>query len=302
MATQRVPVVSGDPEPDWIPPPWNAARPEEITPPAAVQARRQAWGRNRERADRADRADQADRTVLGLALVSGLTGLVASGFLVVGPLAGTTSLPLGLLVIIGGQIAGHVLTRGEATWPLSKALLVGVVTTAGVLPLLALQVTLAREPYVAVSRHSATPAIFAAAAGALLLLVTAVWIAITFWSAPDEAALVFMPVALLVPVLIGLQAAIHHRTALQALAEASLLAAGGAVLAWLLPKGKRPLVPPVALAVQFLALSITGHGPSFQPTSGGIVPALYALILGLTVVLVVAVPTIAIGLRRAAPA
>lgn len=58
------------------------------------------------------------------------------------------------------------------------------------------------------------------------------------------------------------------------------------------------MVAPIALAAQFIALWIAGRGPSFQPTSGRIVPALYTVMLIVTVVLTVSVPLLAVWVRR----
>lgn len=283
---------------DWTPPPWHA-------PPASARAPAARRARERDAvAARAGRrvavSDPTRRVVLGLAIAPGLTGAIALLFSLASPLSGFGAIPLGLLLLIVIQVTSYAVTRGEASGPLARAWLTMTVTTVGLVPLLALQVALLREPYVALSRGSATPALIASAVVVGLLLVIAGWCAIGYWETPAEAALVFMPVALVVPAFIGLRTTIDQRVALEALAEASLLAAGATVIAWSLPRPARPLVPPAALAVQFVALWLTGRGPSVPSTSGGVVLALYVTMLVVTVLLVVVVPLVAAWLQRQA--
>ncbi len=276
----------------WVPPPWHGPPVEEPERPAPrraqpVPARRTPF-----------LADSARRVVLGLAAVPAITGILALIFANIPALSGSGALPVGLLLLAGVHTVGYLITRGEDSAALARAWLVGLVVVVGVLPLLALQQALLREPYVAVSRGTASPAIAATAVVVLVLFVVAGWCAVSSWPAPEEASLVFMPVALLVPGVIGIRGALGQKSALEVLAEASLLAAGATIIAWSMPRGGRPMVAPIALAAQFIALWIAGRGPSFQPTSGRIVPALYTVMLIVTVVLTVSVPLLAVWVRR----
>ncbi|GIW04167.1 MAG: hypothetical protein KatS3mg059_0787 [Thermomicrobiales bacterium] len=279
----------------WVPPPWHGPPVDESeqrpspTPRRAQQvtARRPSF-----------LADPARRVVLGLAAVPAITGALALIFAFVPALSGSGSVPVGLLLVAGIQTAGYLLTRGEETTALSRAWLVGVIIVVGVLPLLSLQQALLREPYVALSRGTAAPAVAATSVVVIVLLVVAAWCAVSFWPAPEEASLVFMPVALLIPGVIGMRGALPQRSALEAVAEATLLAAGATAIAWALPRGARPMVAPVALAIQFVALWLAGRGPTFQPTSGQIVPALYTVLLVVTVALTVGTPLLAVWIRR----
>lgn len=278
----------------WVPPPWHGP-PADAPEPQVRPAQRRAQTPARRTPFF---ADPSRRVVLGLAAVPAITGTLALIFANIPTLSGTGALPAGLLLLAGVHTAGYLITRGEDSAALSRAWLAGLVAVVGVLPLLALQQALLREPYVAVSRGTASPAIAATAMVVLVLFVVAGWCAVSSWAAPEEASLVFLPVALLVPGVIGIRGTIGQRSALEALAEASLLAAGATVIAWSLPRGARPMVAPIALAVQFIALWIAGRGPSFQPTSGRVVPALYTVMLVVTVVLTVGVPLLAVWVRR----
>jgi hypothetical protein len=71
-------------------------------------------------------------------------------------------------------------------------------------------------------------------------------------------------------------------------------------VAWILSQPGRLLVPSVAVAVEFVILWATGHGPWFHETSGDIVRVLYSLMIGVSVVLVVMVPFAAAWIRQRA--
>ncbi|HEY8448324.1 MAG TPA: hypothetical protein VIL01_14585 [Thermomicrobiales bacterium] len=279
----------------WVPPPWHGP-PANVPDAPAQPASRTTQPATTRRAS--SDARRSRRIVLGLAAVPATTGAAALAFAFIPVLSGSGALPLGLLSIVAIQVIGYVFSRREEANPLSHAWLAGIVQVVGLLPLLALQQALLREPYVALSRGSAAPAIAATAVVALLLAVVAAWCAVSFWPAPEEASLVFLPAALLVPGVIGAPGSLGQRTALEALAEASLLAAGATAIGWSVPRGARPLLPPAALGVQFIALWLAGRGPSVPTTSGGIVPVLYAVLLVVTVVLTVGVPLVSLWIRR----
>jgi uncharacterized membrane protein YozB (DUF420 family) len=79
-----------------------------------------------------------------------------------------------------------------------------------------------------------------------------------------------------------------------------LIASVATAVAWLLAPPHRMLVPAVALAVVFVALWATGHGPWFHTTSGGVVRVLYSVMLAVSVVLVVIVPLMALWIQNGA--
>jgi hypothetical protein len=133
----------------------------------------------------------------------------------------------------------------------------------------------------------------------LFLVVVAAWCVVAFSSVPEAAAMAFTPLALLVPGVLGIEATIDQRAALEALAVSSLFAAGVTVLAWSLPRGARSAIPPIALVVQVVVLWAAGRGPSFPETSGRIVDVLYWVTLLLTAVLVFGVPVAAARLKQA---
>jgi hypothetical protein len=215
-----------------------------------------------------------------------------------GIVSGSGSIPVALLLLCVLQIVGYVVTRNGEAAILARSWLLALIGTAGLLPLLSLQANLLSEPYVSLSRGSATPAVISTLIVVLFVVVVAVWCAVSFSSTAEVASVAFLPMALLVPGILGLGPEIDQRAALVGLAESSLFAAGAAVLAWSLPRQTRLIVPPVALAIQLVTLALAGRGPSFPPTSGDIVKVLYWTTIVVTGALLTLLPMVSAWLHR----
>lgn len=234
--------------------------------------------------------------ILGLAIAPAMTGVVCL-FLGVVPLFSTaaSTIPRGMLFLILLQFGGLLFSRASQSPALVLSWTACLFVSALLAPILALQVTLLREPYVSLARHSAGPALFATLIASIALIVVAVWAVAVGWSEPDQASLLFMPAALLWPAVIGIGAVVSQRSALFTLAEVSLICALATAVSVLLPPFTRVFVPAGTLGAEFVILWITGQGPWFQPTSGGIVRAIYVLSLVLSVILTVATPLLAMA-------
>jgi hypothetical protein len=200
-----------------------------------------------------------------------------------------------MLVLVFLQLGGLLVSRSSPSPALVLSWTACLFVSALLAPILALQVTLLREPYVSLARHSAGPALFATLIAAIALIVAAVWAVAVGWSEPDQAALLFMPAVLLWPAVIGIGAVVSQRSALLTLAEVSLICAAATAISVLLPPFTRVFVPAGTLGAEFVILWITGQGPWFQPTSGGIVRVVYVLSLVLSVALTVATPLLAMA-------
>jgi hypothetical protein len=181
---------------------------------------------------------------------------------------------------------------------MARSWLVLVVMTGGLLPALSMLVSVLHEPYVSIGRDSATPAIIATFVVALFVSVLAFWCGTASWPIPEIAGIAFLPAALLVPAVLGIQGTATQRAALETLAEATMFAAGTTVFAWSLPRGLRLLVPPAAFGAQTLALWLAGRGPSIPASSGGIVTTLFVVTLILTGALVLALPLYAAWIKH----
>jgi hypothetical protein len=228
-----------------------------------------------------------------------VTGIVALFLAFVELLSGSGSIPVGLLILCVVHLVCYITTKNGDAAVLVRSWLIALIMTVGLLPLLSVQSSLLREPWVDADRGSATPALISTVVVVLFVVVVAIWCVVAFSSLAEIAVVAFLPLAMLVPGVLGIGSTIDQRAALVAVAESSLITAGALVLAWSLPREPRLLVPPVAFAIQLVVLWVAGRGPSFAATSGGIVSFLYWLTIVVTATLVVVLPIVTSWLRRA---
>jgi hypothetical protein len=283
---------------DWKPQAWKP--PAEADEYDAAGDRRPRISRAAIRAAQQPRIDRK-REQLFLAVSPAVTGVISLLLWFLSPLPGAGSMPLAFVVLATVQVIGYLVTRDDRPDALAKPWTIHLAAAIGLLPMLAIQVALIREPYVSIESGSALPAVLATFLVIFFTFALAAVSAARFWSRPDQASLVFLPVALLIPQAVGERTQIGVGQALGILAMAMLLGAAATALSSYVGMGVRLLIPPVVLAIQIIILWIADRGPVFHPTSGGIVRLLYILMLATAVVLVVSVPIFAVWLRRWAP-
>jgi hypothetical protein len=284
---------------DWQPTPWKP--PAEADEYDAAGNRRPRISRAAIQAAQQPKIDRRREQML-LAVSPAVTGLAALVLWFLSPLPGAGSIPLAFIVLAGVQVTGYLVTRDDRPDALAKPWTIHLAAAIGLLPMLAIQVALIREPYVSIESGSAMPAVLATLLVMFFTVVLALVSAVRFWSRPDQASLVFLPVALIIPQAVGERSEIGVGQALAILAMAMLLGALASAISSYLGMGVRLLVPPLMLAILIVILWIADRGPVFHPTSGGIVRLLYILMLATAVVLVVSVPIFSVWLRRWAPA
>ena len=297
---------------DWVPPPWNPTaaqsdhdHPVWIPEPVAQDRREPERRSGSDRGPARGTAPVRPREsgyLLGLAAaptVVGVLALVASLF---SALSGGGSVPRGLVLIVFVQLVAAGLLRATEHGALMRSWIATMIVSAVLVPLIALQVTLLREPYVSWERGSASPSLVATLVVSVVLFVGAVWSVATSWAEPDVAGLLFLPQGMIVPALIGMRSAIQEQPAIEMLGYMMLLAAGATAVAWMVPPASRILAPPFALAIEFVLLWLAGYGPWFHATSGDIVRVLYSVMLALAVILTVAVPFAALWVKHGASA
>lgn len=303
MPTDRRPRVPSPRDDDWIPPAWNPAARETPSQPRVWEdgpVTRAPRGVPSQQRPANSVHPRESGLVLGLAFapaVSGIVGLLSS---VAPMLSGGGSLPIGLIVVILLQVGVAAILHVNGHESMVASWIATLICSAVLLPLLALQVALLREPYTSWSRGSASPALVATLIVGMLVVVGATWAVAVGWGHPDEAGLLFMPQALMVPALIGMRATVTQGPGLRMFAAVMLICAVATGVGWLVQPEARVFIPAGALAFEVVGLWATGHGPWFHATSGDIVRLLYGAMLTLAVVLVVAVPFVAMWVKQGA--
>ncbi|CAN5705317.1 hypothetical protein BH09CHL1_BH09CHL1_34370 [soil metagenome] len=287
MATRD---VRGSGSEQWEPEPWSRSL-EQMRPPAPVKPTPPPAVRPPVR-----RPPQPgrDRSILGIAVTHAITAVIAFGASLVGFLSGPTGWPKGIIVLVLCLFVGMYLSNDEGTTLFSRGWVANIITAVAIMPLTALTVALARQPHVSLAAGSAWSAILLA--GVLVLVMICTGIAFGIWSAdgPDESGLLILPVALIVPAMIGVRGEIDQAAALQALAGAAMIACIAAIMSWSVAPGLRAFAPPLALGLEVIVLWLAGRGPSFENTSGQVVPLLYSLLFAMTVLIVVGTSIVAI--------
>lgn len=210
----------------------------------------------------------------------------------------TTAVPLALLLVVAVQVLGVGLAREMELPAWRRVWLLLLATTVVLMPMVALQASAARVPFVAIARGSAWPLVWSTVAAAVAVVGLAALATLLTADSPDQASLLFLPAALTVPTVLGIRGTPDETAALRALVVVAGASAIAAFLGWALPRGARPLVAPIALAVHFGLLWALGYGPETRPGQGAVVPILGTVLLVLTAIVTVFVPVAALSVRR----
>jgi hypothetical protein len=208
------------------------------------------------------------------------------------------SIPTTLLLMVLSQVVGWWIGRSSGAEPLSRICQMNIGILTLVLPFLALQTSAVRVPYVSSELGTETPAIIATIAAIAALMGAAVLAVVLTWDGPDSAALLFTPVALFVPELLGTPLNPSIGEVVDRIFEVFALMVVLTVAVTLLPQVAKLVAPSVALALLFLGLWLAGRGPTWPESSGDVVRVLEGALLVMAVILLVAVPIMAIGARR----
>jgi hypothetical protein len=233
------------------------------------------------------------RTVPAL-LVAG----VAIGGRLVDGLLPESDFPVVLVLILVGQAFGLAVARANGLTPWVRSFALNLTTLAIVLPLLAIQASATRSPYVSTALGTARPAIIATVAAIASLAIVAS-AAVAAANDDDEgSALAFLPAALLVPALLGTEPSLSESEVGERLAEVFGLTGIATFVALLAPRRLKPLIGPSAMAGYFALLIILDRGPTQEPTSSEIARILDGSLVVVAIVLIVAIPVTAYGVRR----
>jgi hypothetical protein len=173
-----------------------------------------------------------------------------------------------------------------------------LLVTLVLMPVLALQASASRVPFVAIARGSAAPLLWLTLATCVTLF--GIWLFAAHQSdqAPENASLLFLPAALLVPAILGAPGSLDETSALSMLGEACLVAAVWNFVALLAPANWRPIAGGIALGAQFVVLWMLGQRPVIGHDDGTVVPASAGLLLALTILLTILTPLGALFSRR----
>jgi hypothetical protein len=173
-----------------------------------------------------------------------------------------------------------------------------LLVTIVLMPVVALQASASRVPFVAIARGSAGPLLWLTLATCITLFGLWLFAAHQSDQAPENGSLLFLPAAVLVPAILGAPGSLDETSALSMLGEACLVAGVWIFVALLAPASWRPMAGGIALGAQFAVLWVIGRGPVIGSDAGTVVPASAAFLLTVTTLLTVLTPLGALFSRK----
>jgi hypothetical protein len=217
--------------------------------------------------------------------------------LVIGPLE-----PLGFPVWTLGMLVPSLLTflqADPATRPLwRRTAIVNLLVLGVVFPVMVVRQSVVQVPYLDRSNGTLWPPLLATLGVAAVLVGLALASSVLANEDPEYAGVLFLPAAMLVPMLAGPVDATDFSTAVLGIALIYLAVAFLTVVASMLPGAYPTLVAPVAIALEFLVLSVNQTGSIFPIGSGIASKVLFFGIVFVAVGLAIAVPTMSLWVRE----
>lgn len=206
--------------------------------------------------------------------------------------------PLRLMIVAAAMLLGigatFLFDRGPARpyWQLVLAVIVVE------MPVIALQSSGVRVPFVALGRGSAGPVLWMTLAS--LIMLAGLWVfALLQPSDPAEnASLLLLLPALIVPAILGAGADLDETTSLAMLGQSALLAGGAVFLALLGPIGWRPLIAVATFVLQCAFLWLSGKGPAVGPEAGLVSFVSLGVVLLASLLLLITAPLGSLFTRR----
>ncbi len=210
------------------------------------------------------------------------------------PIAAPLRLIVVAAVLLLGIGATFIFDRASAR-PYWQLVLAAILVE---MPVVALQSSALREPFVALGRGSAGPVIWLTLA--CLLALCGLWIfALLQQRDPAEnAALLLLLPALIVPSVLGAGPELDETASLAMFGGSALLAGAAVFVALLGPAGWRPSIAVATFVLQFAGLWLFGRGPVIGPEAGFISYFSLAVVLVATLGMLISAPLGAVFTRR----
>lgn len=206
--------------------------------------------------------------------------------------------PLRMIVIVAILLLGigaTVLLDRAAARPYWQLVLAVILIQ---MPVVALQSSALREPFVALGRGSAGPVIWLTLACLLVLLGLWIFALLQQRDPPENAALLLLLPALIVPAILGAGSDLDETASLAMFGESALLAGVLTLFALVCPAGWRPIIATMTFVIQFAGLWLFGRGPVIGPEAGFISYVSLSVILAATLIMVITSPLGAVFIRR----
>lgn len=237
------------------------------------------------------------RQMLSQTMPDLLVFLTALLVLAIGPLE-PLGVPVWTMALLIPSLLIFLMSNPE-TRPLWRRTAIVNLLVLGVLfPALVVRQSVVDIPYLDRSTGTLWPPLLATVAVAVVLIGLALASSVLANEDPEYAGVLFLPAAMLVPILAGPVDVTDFRTSVFGIAIIYLVVAGLTVVASVLPGAYPTLVAPVAIAVEFVALTAYRTDSIFPIGAGTMSKVLFYGIVFIAVSLAIAVPTMSLWVRE----
>lgn len=183
--------------------------------------------------------------------------------------------------------------------PRQRAAMVNIATMAIVFPLLVVRQSVVRIPFVNGGNGTLLAPFLATVAVIGLLLALALACAILSQEDPEYAGVMFLPAALMVPLLAGQSNLVDLSSALLLVAAIFVVSALLTILASVLPGAYPALIAPAAIGLEFVFVTALRSNASLFPTgAGNAAKILFFAIVVVTLVLSIVIPMVSVWTRQ----
>ncbi len=182
--------------------------------------------------------------------------------------------------------------------PRQRAAIVNIGTMAMIFPVLVIRQSVVRVPFVDGGNGTLLAPSIATAAVIGLLVVLALACAILSQEDPEYSGIMFLPAAMMVPLLAGQSDLVSLPSALLLATAIFLVSALLTVLASILPGAYPALIAPAAIGLEFVLLTVFRNASLFPTGAGSTAKVLFFAIVVATLILAIVVPMISIWTRQ----
>ncbi len=210
--------------------------------------------------------------------------------------------PFGLPVWAAGLFIPTVIlamiANTAAHLPWRRAALVNIATIAMVFPVLVIRQSVVRVPFVDGGNGTMLAPTLATAAVILILVLLAGTCAVLSQEDPEFAGILFMPAALMVPLLAGQSDLVSLSSALKLAVAVFAISAALTVVSSFLPGRVAAFVVPAAIGLEFILLTMFRTTSIFPTGAGSTAKILFATVVVTTVGLAILVPIVSAWVRQ----
>lgn len=210
--------------------------------------------------------------------------------------------PLGLPVWAAGIFLPSVLlhwksnTASHLLW--RRAAMINIATMAMMFPVLVIRQSVVRIPFVDGGNGTMMAPAIATAAVLGILVIMAGACAVLSQEDPEYSAILFLPTAMMVPMLAGQSDLVNLTSALYLVAAIFAVSSVLTIVTSMLPGNLPSLVVPAAIGLEFILLTVFRNTSIFPTGAGNNAKILFFVIVVSTLALSILVPIMSVWIRQ----